>query len=77
MAEMDKLSQDELTEYLGGVSYPASRGKLIETAHNRNAPERVMIFLEQIPEDREFFDPSDVSQELSESGDSAEKYDET
>lgn len=64
MAEQQTPSAAEVQEALAGVDYPASKQELREHAREHGADERVMNFLEQIPE-RDYTQPTEISKELS------------
>lgn len=58
-----RVSAAGIQVYLKGISYPADRQKVIQTAKNNNAPENVMSFLNRLPE-RQYSYPTDVEVEF-------------
>lgn len=61
----DHPSAAEVAKALGGIDFPADRSKLVQHARNNDATERVMEFLERIP-DKEYTQATEVEHELSE-----------
>jgi hypothetical protein len=61
---MATSSPIELQKHLAGVSYPASKDALIETARKEGADDDLLAGLEQIP-DREYDGPNAVSKAFS------------
>ena len=59
----EKVSAAQIQLYLKGIDYPADKGKIIQTARSNNAPEKVMSFLNRLPE-REYRYPTDVEVEF-------------
>jgi hypothetical protein len=57
----------ELQKALKGMHYPAGRNQLKERAEKNKAPEKVMNFLEMIP-DREYDTPADLQRQVSKGG---------
>ncbi|HUD11933.1 MAG TPA: DUF2795 domain-containing protein [Candidatus Saccharimonadia bacterium] len=60
----EKLSGDQIEEHLEGASYPADRDHLVQTAKRNDAPRHVVMFLEQIPPDRTFNKPGEITELL-------------
>jgi hypothetical protein len=58
-----KPSPIEAQKYLTDMDYPADKQDLLEHAKENNADEKVMYFLERIP-DRTYDGPNGVSQEI-------------
>jgi hypothetical protein len=61
--ENRKPSPIEAQKYLSGQDYPADKQDLLERAKENKADEKVMYFLERIP-DRTYDGPNGVSQEI-------------
>ncbi len=59
----EKVSAAQLQVYLKGISYPADKEKLIQTAKSNNAPESVMTWLNRLP-DRQYSRPTEVEEEF-------------
>lgn len=57
--ENRNVSPAEVQKYLGGMSYPASKDDLVETAEEAGAPSEVMEMIERMPE-QEYGGPQDV-----------------
>lgn len=62
-AEVAPYSPSKIQRNLKGISYPASKDDLIETAERNDAPEIVMRVLKRLP-DREYGGPQDVMKEM-------------
>lgn len=54
----------QVQKYLSGVDYPATKYDLIEAAEDEDAPDDVLDMLNQLPEDKEFNGPDDVSEAI-------------
>jgi hypothetical protein len=63
---MATSSPIELQKHLSGISYPASKKDLVDTARSEGAPEDILKGLEQIP-DQEYDGPNAVSKAFSNS----------
>lgn len=59
----EKVSAAQLQVYLKGINYPVGREEIIQTARRNDAPERVMNYLNQLP-DRQYQYPTDVEREF-------------
>lgn len=59
----EKVSAAQIQVYLKGIDYPADREKVINHARSQGAPDKVMQFLERLPE-RTYNYPTDVEQEF-------------
>ena len=66
MAE-DKLNPAEAQEFLAGMNYPADRDEIVKHAERSGADRNVISFLERLP-NREYESPTEVSQGLSDVG---------
>ena len=62
---MADVSVGEIQSYLGGVDYPKNKQQLIGHARNQGAPPEVIDLLQKM-EDKQFHDPTDVSQSVGE-----------
>ena len=62
-SDNENVSPAEAQKALAGVSYPADKEELVQRAKENNANERVMNFLERIP-DRKYEGVTDVSKEI-------------
>lgn len=63
---MATSSPIELQKHLSGISYPASKQDIIDTARSEKAPDDILEGLEGIP-DQEYGGPNDVSKAFSNS----------
>jgi hypothetical protein len=54
----------QVQKALGGVSYPATRGQLIEHARGKNASKDILDALQSIP-DQEYDGPNEVSKAVT------------
>ncbi len=61
-AEVAPYSPSKFQKSLKGISYPANKDDLIETAERNRAPTIVMKVLRRLP-DREYGGPQDVMKE--------------
>ncbi len=59
----EKVSAAQLQMYLKGIDYPANKNKILETARKNSAPQKVMSFLNRLPE-REYPRPTEIEQEF-------------
>jgi hypothetical protein len=57
---MAKVNPIQLQKALKGISYPADKAKLLETAKRNNADDSMQSALKKLP-DQDFNRPSDVS----------------
>ncbi len=62
-SDSESISPAEAQKALAGISFPAEKQDLVERAKENDADERVMDFLERIP-DREYEGVTDVSKEI-------------
>lgn len=60
MSPDDVAGRAEVASYLGKEIYPAVREQLIGAAMDRNAPDRVVGLIKQLPSGREFQNINDV-----------------
>lgn len=60
---MEDVSVGEIQSYLGGVDYPKNKQQLIDHARSQGAPQEVIDLLQKM-EDKQFHDPTDVSQSI-------------
>jgi hypothetical protein len=65
MEETFIATPDIVDEYLGGVTYPASRADLIKMARENGAPQEVITTLEAV-EQEYFQDQHEVDETISE-----------
>lgn len=61
-AEAARVSPVKIQQSLKGISYPAKKDDLVETARGNDAPDMVMKVLERLP-DREYDGPQEVMKE--------------
>lgn len=55
----NNVSPAEVQKYLGGMSYPATKDDLMDTAEESGAPSEVMELIEKMP-DQDYGGPQDV-----------------
>lgn len=60
MSPDDVEGRAELASYIGKEIYPAVRAQLIDLVMERNAPERVIDLVKNLPSDRQFANINDV-----------------
>ncbi len=65
MAQQSNVSAADVQLYLKGISYPAHKQDLIDTARDAGAPSEIMQTIEQLPQD-EFGGPQDVMKAFGE-----------
>lgn len=61
------LTKSEITDFVLGVSYPASRNEIVRYAKENNFPREVVQLLIHIP-NREYVDPLDINHALNHVG---------
>ncbi len=59
----EKVSAAQIQVYLSGVDYPVSKRELVDHAKMKGAPEKVMTWLNRLPE-RNYSRPNEVEQEF-------------
>jgi hypothetical protein len=60
MAPDDVEGRSELASYLGKDCYPMVRAQVIDLVIDRNAPQRVVDLVRELPSDREFTNVNDI-----------------
>jgi hypothetical protein len=63
---MAKANPVEIQKHLKGMDYPANKHKLVNHAQKQGADRKVLSLLEQLPEDEEFENPTDVNKAIGE-----------
>ncbi|BBD59120.1 hypothetical protein NIES2109_19010 [Nostoc sp. HK-01] len=63
---MAKANPVEIQKNLKGIDYPASKEKLVKHAQKQGADRKVISLLEQLPDDEEFDNPTDVNKAIGE-----------
>jgi len=63
---MAKANPVQIQKHLKGVDYPASKQDLIQHAQRQGAEEKVISLLEQLPEDEEYENPTDLNKAIGE-----------
>ncbi|WP_071191385.1 DUF2795 domain-containing protein [Trichormus sp. NMC-1] len=63
---MAKANPVELQKHLKGVDYPANKEELIEHAREQGADKQLLSLLEQLPEDEEYEDPTELNKAIGE-----------
>ncbi len=63
---MAKANPVQIQKHLKGVDYPASKQDLIQQAQRQGADEKVISLLEQLPEDEEYENPTDLNKAIGE-----------
>ena len=53
----------QVQKFLGGIDYPASKQKLVDTAKKQGADDRVLNLLKKLP-DKQYDGPTDVTQAI-------------
>jgi 5,10-methylene-tetrahydrofolate dehydrogenase/methenyl tetrahydrofolate cyclohydrolase len=61
---MAKANPVGIQKHLKGVDYPATKQQLIEHAKQQKADEDVLSILEQLPDDQEFSNPTDLNKAI-------------
>lgn len=64
--KMAKANPVELQKHLKGVDYPANKEELIEHAREQGADKQLLSLLEQLPEDEEYEDPTELNKAIGE-----------
>jgi len=63
---MAKANPVEIQKHLKGMDYPASKQELVKHAQKQGADRKVLSLLEQLPDDEEFGNPTDVNKAIGE-----------
>ncbi|MCC5637512.1 DUF2795 domain-containing protein [Nostoc sp. CHAB 5844] len=63
---MAKANPVEIQKHLKGIDYPASKEELVKHAQKQGADRKVLSLLEQLPDDEEFENPTDVNKAIGE-----------
>ncbi len=63
---MAKANPVQIQKHLKGVDYPANKQDLIQHAQRQGADEKVISLLEQLPEDEEYENPTDLNKAIGE-----------
>jgi Protein of unknown function (DUF2795) len=63
---MTKANPVELQKHLKGVDYPAGKEELIEHAREQGADKQLISLLEQLPDDDEYENPTDLNKAIGE-----------
>ncbi|MBD2625452.1 DUF2795 domain-containing protein [Trichormus variabilis] len=63
---MPKANPVELQKHLKGVDYPANKEELIEHAREQGADKQLLSLLEQLPEDEEYENPTELNKAIGE-----------
>ncbi|MBD2570536.1 DUF2795 domain-containing protein [Anabaena lutea] len=63
---MPKANPVELQKHLKGVDYPANKEELIEHAREQGADKQLLSLLEQLPDDEEYENPTDLNKAIGE-----------
>lgn len=61
---MAKANPVEIQKHLKGVDYPANKQQLIEHARQQKADQDVLSILEQLPDDEEYNNPTDLNKAI-------------
>ncbi|MBD2344633.1 DUF2795 domain-containing protein [Anabaena subtropica] len=61
---MAKANPVQIQKHLKGVDYPASKQELIQHAQQQGADQKVISLLEQLPEDEEYDNPTDLNKAI-------------
>ena len=64
LSTSDTEQRTELARHLQPSRFPATRERLLASAREEHAPERVITLLQQLPGEREFTNVQEVWQEL-------------
>ena len=60
---MADVSPIEIQKALGGVDYPANKDELVKNAENKDADDKVLSALKDLP-DKKYESPADVNKEI-------------
>ncbi|MBD2496053.1 DUF2795 domain-containing protein [Nostoc sp. FACHB-280] len=63
---MAKANPVEIQKHLKGMDYPASKQELVQHAQKQGADRKVLSLLEQLPDNEEFENPTDVNKAIGE-----------
>ncbi|OCQ92611.1 hypothetical protein BCD64_07575 [Nostoc sp. MBR 210] len=63
---MAKATPVEIQKHLKGMDYPASKQELVQHAQKQGADRKVLSLLEQLPDNEEFENPTDVNKAIGE-----------
>ena len=63
MQGQGRVSASQIQLYLKGVSYPANKNDIVNTARSNSAPQNVMDFINRMPE-RTYNRANEVEQEF-------------
>lgn len=63
---MAKANPVQIQKHLKGVDYPANKQDLIQHAQRQGADEKVISLLEQLPENEEYENPTDLNKAIGE-----------
>ncbi|MBD2453327.1 DUF2795 domain-containing protein [Nostoc sp. FACHB-87] len=63
---MAKANPVEIQKHLKGIDYPASKQELVQHAQKQGADRKVLSLLEQLPDNEEFENPTDVNKAIGE-----------
>ncbi|MBD2299515.1 DUF2795 domain-containing protein [Nostoc sp. FACHB-190] len=63
---MAKANPVEIQKHLKGIDYPASKQELVQHAQKQGADRKVLSLLEQLPDNKEFENPTDVNKAIGE-----------
>ncbi|WP_414755505.1 DUF2795 domain-containing protein [Anabaena sp. CCY 9910] len=63
---MAKANPVQIQKHLKGVDYPASKQELIQHAQQQGADQKIISLLDQLPEDEEYENPTDVNKAIGE-----------
>lgn len=63
---MTKANPVAVQKHLKGIDYPANKQKLIQHAKKQNADQQILSLLEQLPEDAEYNNPTDLNKAIGE-----------
>ncbi|MBD2593393.1 DUF2795 domain-containing protein [Nostoc spongiaeforme FACHB-130] len=63
---MAKANPVEIQKHLKGMDYPASKQELVKHAQKQGADRKVLSLLEQLPDNEEFENPTDVNKAIGE-----------
>ncbi|MBW4644328.1 MAG: DUF2795 domain-containing protein [Goleter apudmare HA4340-LM2] len=61
---MAKANPVEIQKHLKGVDYPAGKQELIQHARQQKADQDVLSILEQLPDNVEFSNPTDLNKAI-------------
>ncbi|QLE56299.1 DUF2795 domain-containing protein [Nostoc sp. TCL26-01] len=63
---MAKANPVQIQKHLKGVDYPANKQELIQHAQRQGADQKVISLLEQLPEEDEYENPTDLNKAIGE-----------